>query len=64
MRIFFYYLIVMIISENIKIKKKPPITLALIEEEFAKHSISPLRWAIIEVFENEITVSVSYEKND
>ncbi len=54
----------MIVSGSIKIKKKPPVTAALIEEEFAKHSINPLRWAITEVFENEITVSVSYEKND
>lgn len=53
----------MIVSENIKISLKPPLESAYIEEEFAKHSINPLRWAITEVSENEIIVNVSYEKN-
>ena len=43
----------MIVSENIKISLKPPLEPAYIEEEFAKHSINPLRWAITEVSENE-----------
>lgn len=49
-----------IISETIKITldELPPKT-AIIEEEIKKQGIEPIRWAIVEVNGNELTLNVS-----
>lgn len=50
----------MIISENIKVKIELPITAEKIEKAFRKKGIKPLRWAIVDIQETTITISVSY----
>ena len=49
-----------VISKTIKIKADflPP-KIEFIEQEIIKQGIEPLRWAIVEVENNEITVCVS-----
>ena len=49
-----------VISKTIKIispTMPPPVD--FIEKEIIKNNIEPLRWAIVEVSENELTISVS-----
>lgn len=50
----------MIISNLVKLKLTNDI--AKIENELKKLGIEPLRWAVVEVSENELTISVSYEQ--
>ncbi len=49
-----------IISETIKITsdKMPPDT-SFIEQEIIKQGINPIRWAIVEINKNELTLNVS-----
>lgn len=50
----------MIISKTIKIKSpNMPPSVDFIEMEIIKNKIEPLRWAIVNVVENELTISVS-----
>ena len=52
-----------VISKIIKIKtEKLPPEVSFIEEEIVKQGLEPLRWAIIEVKNNELTVSASGRK--
>ncbi len=52
-----------IISKTIKIKAKAlPPKVEFIEAEIIKSGLEPLRWAIVEVSNNEITLSVSGRK--
>ncbi|MBR2069147.1 MAG: hypothetical protein IJ877_05220 [Candidatus Gastranaerophilales bacterium] len=50
----------MIISETITIKtdKLPP-EVDFIEEQITQHGFKPVRWAIVDVKDNEILLSVS-----
>lgn len=52
-----------IISKTIKIKvdKMPP-SVEFIEKEIQLNGLEPLRWAIVEVKGNELTLSVSGRK--
>lgn len=54
-----------VISKTIKIKtpKLPP-EVEFIEKEIMANKIEPLRWAIVEIKENELTLSVSGRKID
>ena len=54
-----------VISKTIKIKadKMPP-DVDFIEKEIIKSNLEVLRWAIVDVKENELTVSVSGRKLD
>lgn len=52
----------MIISDTIKIKFINDNS--MIEKELLKSGINPLRWAIVAVTQDELTISVSYQKND
>ena len=54
-----------VISKTIKIKadKLPP-EVDFIEQEIIKSGFEPLRWAIVDVIENELTLSVSGRKLD
>ena len=53
----------MIVSENITLKISKPLKNKKIENALLEHGIKPLRQAIINVNEEHITISVSYEKN-
>ena len=55
---FLLYIIDMIKSETIKIKYTNDNS--VIEQELKNMGIEPLRWAVIEVDENTLTLSVSY----
>ena len=49
-----------IISKTIKIiSPTMPPKVEFIEKEIIKNNIEPLRWAIVEVNKNELTISVS-----
>ena len=49
-----------IISKTLKIKSpKLPPEVDFIIQEIRKQNLEPLRWAIVEVQDNEITLSVS-----
>lgn len=50
----------MIVSEQLKIAKTAELTSDYIESELKKHSIEPLRWAIVEVQDEFYVLSVSY----
>ena len=52
-----------IISKTIKFKtpKLPP-EVDFIEQEIEKHGIEALRWAIVDIKENELTLCVSGRK--
>ena len=54
-----------VISKTIKIKadKLPP-EADFIEQEIIKSGLEPLRWAIVDVTDNELTLSVSGRKLD
>lgn len=50
----------MVISKTIKIiSPKMPPDVEFIEKEIEKFNIEPLRWAIVDVKNNELTISVS-----
>lgn len=52
-----------VISKTIKIKTPTiPPSVEFIENEIIKNEIEPLRWAIVEIKENELTLSVSGRK--
>ena len=52
-----------VISKTLKIKSPTmPPNVDFIEQEIFKNNIEPLRWAIVEVEENELTISVSGRK--
>lgn len=53
-----------IISKTIKITSEimPP-KASFIEQEIIKNGINPVRWAIVDVKDNEITLNVSGEVN-
>ena len=49
-----------IISKTLKIKSpNMPPKADFIEQEIIKNNIEPLRWAIVDIVENELTISVS-----
>lgn len=52
-----------VISKTIKIKSEimPP-KVSFIEEQIAKSGLEPLRWAIVEINQNELTLNVSGRK--
>ena len=52
-----------VISKTLKIKSPvmPP-NVEFVEQEIIKNDIEPLRWAIVEVKEKELTISVSGRK--
>ena len=52
-----------VISKTIKIKSdKMPPEIDFIEKEIIKSGVEPLRWAIVEVEDSELTLSVSGRK--
>ena len=52
-----------VISKILKIKSpNMPPSVDYIEKEIIKNNIEPLRWAIVEVLDNELTISVSGRK--
>ena len=52
-----------VISKILKIKSSDiPPKVDFIEQEIIKNNIEPLRWAIVEAIENELTISVSGRK--
>lgn len=53
----------MIVSEILKIKKVENFDNIYIENELAKVDKIPVRWAIVDMSQDYITVSVSYELN-
>lgn len=49
-----------VISKTIKIKTdKLPVQIEFIEQEITKQGVEPLRWAIVDVVQDELIVSVS-----
>ncbi len=52
----------MIISDSINIKYVENISTEYIESELKKQNIEPIRWAITEINEKEITISLAYER--
>lgn len=52
----------MITTTNFKIAKIQDLTSKYIEEELKKHSVEPLRWAIVDEVDAFWIVSASYEK--
>lgn len=52
----------MIVSENIVISVELPTDDNVIEKELLAHGIDPLRWAVVAVDGNNLTISVSYDK--
>ncbi len=52
----------MITTENFEIEKTQNLTGAYIENALEQKGISALRWAIVEVTEENYILSVSYEK--
>ena len=52
----------MIISDNIKLDRVENVTTEYIENELKKQGIEPIRWAITDINENEITISLAYER--
>lgn len=53
----------MIISENIVLDIIQPFDNSFIEKELKIKGLDPLRWAVIDACDKNITVSVSYLKN-
>ena len=52
-----------VISKTLKIKSpNMPPSADFIEQEISKNNIEPLRWAIVDIVENELTISVSGRK--
>lgn len=52
-----------VISKTIKIiSNKMPPSVDFIEEEIIKNKIEPLRWAIVDIKDNELKLSVSGRK--
>lgn len=50
----------MVISKTVKIiSPKMPPDVEFIEKEIEKTNIEPLRWAIVDIKNNELTISVS-----
>ena len=47
------------VSQLIKIKKTDNLSTEYIEQELAKQNINPLRWAIVGIDDNMITISVA-----
>lgn len=54
----------MIVSENVKIILKKPFDNTVIETALLKKGIEPLRWSIVAVEENSLTLNVSYVKEN
>ena len=54
----------MIISKNIKLKVNLPLTNLQIDNELAKLGLSAVRWAVIDIDKNVVTLKISYEKQD
>lgn len=52
----------MIISKNIEISIEKPVTTEQIEAGLESLGIDPVRWAIVDVGENSVTVCVSFEE--
>ena len=52
----------MITTDRIEIPRIENLTSGHIETELSKMNIEPLRWAIVDVLENNYILSVSYEK--
>ncbi|MBS6602629.1 MAG: hypothetical protein KH301_02585 [Brachyspira sp.] len=52
----------MIVSENIIIKLTVPFDNSDIERELENLHIKPLRWAIVNAFDSELILNVSYVK--
>ena len=52
----------MIVSESIKIAKVDDVSTEYIEDELKKQSIVPIRWAITDIDEKDITISLAYER--
>ena len=50
----------MITTKTIKIPQVDGFDNSYIEEVLAQQNISPVRWAIVEIDDKEITLSVSY----
>lgn len=52
-----------VVSKTLKIKSSnmPP-SVEFIEQEIIKNNFEPLRWAIVDIVENELTISVSGRK--
>ncbi len=53
----------MIVSKNIKIKKTENFDNLYIEQELKKQGLNFVRWAVLAVDDESLTVSVSYIKN-
>lgn len=51
----------MIKSDIIKIEKIDNFDNNYVERELAKNFVNVIRWAIVEVSEKDLTVSISYE---
>ena len=52
-----------VISKTLKIKSpNMPPSVDFIEQEIIKNNIEPLRWAIVDIVQNELTISVSGRK--
>lgn len=52
----------MIISKNFEIQIVRPVTTEQIEFGLSQLGIDPVRWAIVDVGENSVTVCVSFEE--
>jgi hypothetical protein len=51
-----------IVSEIIEIEKTDNPTTEYIESELKKRGITPLRWAIVKISEDNYTISCAFEK--
>ena len=52
----------MVVSELFKIEKNLPVNGNEIEKFFKKMKIEPIRWAIVNINEKELIISVAYDK--
>lgn len=50
----------MIVSENITLNIKKPFDNTVIETALLKKGIEPLRWSIVDIGEDTLTLNVSY----
>ena len=52
-----------IINKTFNIEFKKPLTLECIEGYFKTHKIAPVRWAVVEVTDNVLTVDAAIVEN-
>ena len=52
----------MILSDCVKIKKVDNLSTEYVEDELKKQGIDPLRWAVSDMDDTTLTISLAYER--